>query len=933
MKKIRLLSFVIIFNIIFSFFTVSYAETDVASALFNSDNALSSNMSVELVGKTKPVIETKDGITGWRLDASNPNLANIRVDIDDSVMYNLSQNDNVTVEVTYYDDNYGGFALYYDAKGDKPKSHFVQLKQENVWKVARFPLYDACFANRINTFDFYIMTNDAFEKTNEVCIMGESSGDILISSVKVIKEDTQSPFDISVKTGKTGNIFFEDEEIKFDINFSSKDYTAANAKYTVKDFKGNTVFTKSSPFASNRYNLKISNLKFGIYTLEISVDDGNILQSEIIDFSYSKKAQNPNKRLGTVIHYATAPYTKEDIRGITDLAKNAGYYFLRSGTDWATTEKEKGKYKISENYMYANKYADEIGLEILSILSCANPLYTPWPYRCDTEEARQGYYDFCYYMVDALKEYTDYFTSPNEYNFDTGNGGVHIPEKYENFVEMVKGSYPYIKAANPDAFIVSGAVGRYEKTYIQNCYDSGILDSCDAFSIHVYDYTGGPETWYIYPTLQWHNDQLKENDSTKQAWITENGWPSLPGDRKIATENGHNNEERTSFYYPRAFALNSNPDRIDTYINYSFIDNNTGYFYTEHNFGILEAHDYRTPFAAKPPYISTAAFNSILDGYEYKCDLNHESGSFADLSQINYNEKEYEYYSAEAKKFFKFYNDAHFAYVFENKNGEDITMFWKNEDAPEKNYTYTSDKPYLEIYDVYGNKTVIDNENGSYTAAYSNSPVYIRGIDKLNFGSIVLKDTVSAWDIDESELLNIGVKMPVNTKIGDSANVIVAAYNENKNLISVKQSDVKYFGGEISLQISAEGFGNAAYLKTFLFDGFSNLKPLFEANVVDSFGDDVNISYSSDGDYITLSGALKGREPYNNMIVTVWNENTTKTEFLNNYLDTVVYQDMIKTDANGIYEITFRIPENTDNLKVQLSGKDFVLQKKVYRIN
>lgn len=928
-KKIALLLlFVTIANLSCPCFGARAADS-AAKAEFSAPGAVTDNMTAALGTGIVPKVETCDGVTGWRLNRNNPREANIRFDIDNSFMYNLSKNDNVTVEIKYYDDSCGGFALWYDADSEIPQSRFVQLQNTGTWKTASFTLYDARFAGNAGGMDFYILTNDEPFESPEHKIMGKSSADVLIASVTVKKENTISPFDIKAESGKPGNIFFEGEEIAFDIQYLSDEYSSASVTYTVHNHAGALAFIDKADFENNRHRLVVRNLTFNVYILEIVVEGDGIYQTKTVDFSYSKKAEHPNKRTGTNIHFSRGVYDKDEIEAVVGLAKNAGYYFIRTSANWADIEQEKGSYSLPFEFEYANRFIDKAGLEALVVLSCSGK-YADYPYWLKTEAERESYGKFCRYVAGALRNYTDYYSSPNEFNFDPGAGGVHIPEKYSYFTDIVKAAYPYIKEGNPNAYIVSGAVGSYWDEYIKNCYDSGILDFCDAFSIHVYDYVGGPETWYIYPTIQWHTELLRSYNPEKQSWITENGWPAVNDSKEIAYgKAGLASETKQAEFYPRSLAVNSDPRRVDTYLHYCFADNNTGYFDAEDNFGIIEAHDYRTPFAAKPAYVTTAAFNSILDGYTFKKDLYHGDVSYADLSEIPYHDPErYTYGTSEGfKNFAKSYQDARFAFVFENDKGEEITMVWMGDYSYNAEFKYQTDKPYIEYYDMYGNKRIFKND-GSLQMGHSTEPVYLKGVDSIApKAEITVENTVSAWDIEDGEELGINVQLPENADDGTALTVAVA-YDENGNVMSARKAEAAVKNGMISAKISAGGFNGCSTVKIFVWDSFGRLIPLIESKTLPEFGDS-NARYNTENGMIEISGTLNGREPYRSLTVTAWKESTTKADYASDFTGAVIYQDMIKTDANGNYKISFKAPEN-ENIKIQISGKGFKLQKKIF---
>ena len=138
----------------------------------------------------------------------------------------------------------------------------------------------------------------------------------------------------------------------------------------------------------------------------------------------------------------------------------------------------------------------------------------------------------------------------------------------------------------------------------------------------------------------------------------------------------------------------------------------------------------------------------------------------------------------------------------------------------------------------------------------------------------------------------------------------------------------------INVSFSADGMGKSDNVKIFVFDSFNRIRPILKTKLLPEFGDDINVEYSSDGNLVTLKGKLKLHTPYHNMTVTAWKESTSKEKLLNNYLDAVLYQDMITSDAHGNFEISFKIPESfSEAIRVQISGKDFAMQKTVYPIN
>ena len=223
---------------------------------------------------------------------------------------------------------------------------------------------------------------------------------------------------------------------------------------------------------------------------------------------------------------------------------------------------------------------------------------------------------------------------------------------------------------------------------------------------------------------------------------------------------------------------------------------------------------------------------------------------------------------------------------------------------------------------MYGNKTVVNNTDGSYKVNYGGSPVYIKATDKLGSGEVVVKNTASSWDVDDSEKINVNVKLPFDAKIGDSAVILIASYDEKGRLTCAKQESAIYNSGVINVSFSADGMGQSDSVKIFVFDSFNRIRPILKTKLLPEFGDDINIEYSEEGNMVTLKGKLKLHTPYHNMTVTAWRESISKEELINNYADALLYQDMIMSDAHSNFEISFKIHENfSEAVRVQISGK------------
>ena len=657
---------------------------------------------------TTASVEQKNGRYAWLLTPQNDGANRLRCCIKDNVLYNPAAGTKLLVEVSYLDKGYGGFCLDYNSKSKAHNGEFVQCEGSNAWKQHMFVLDDAAIDNGIDYSDFLISVNDRE-------LMGVSSDTVCISSVRVLKSKYQSPYEITTSTGHFGNVFFKGDRISFGLKFT--DRRGLDEEHpvtcTVLDYDGNKVAEQHITTQSG--DVTLSNLPFGVYELKVSIADEQIKQDKVIDFSYSLKAASSNMRFGTNVHFDWNAYDDEAIKGIADLVKSAGYGFVRTSHRWNEMETVKGQYKLTHNIEYANSYLSSIGIRMLAIITQENPLYDQYPYWLQSVDKRKAYADYCSFLVNALKKYTHYFCSPSELN---RYNGQYRQDNYTDFFNIVKDAYPAIKKAYPNAYIVSGGLAGYQKEYNQHLFDLGILNYCNAYSMNIYEHVAGPETWYsnypeldIYSNTMNFNREVKQADPKQEAWISETGWTTrlTNANEKLTRKQlpWCISEKDQARWYARSFMVNSDPNQIDKVFHYSFVNNYVGYFDPEDNYGIIHSHNYRTPFSAKPAYITTAAFNSIVGEARYL-------GDFAD-GDVSVNKD-------------------HYAFMFLRKDKKRVMCYWQKDqgmliDQSPKEYTYNCNSPYLEIYDMYGNCKTVDNSRHEYKGIFSEEPVYIMGVD------------------------------------------------------------------------------------------------------------------------------------------------------------------------------------------------------------
>ena len=874
-------------------------SSNAAYAAFDGVSAQCVNMTAKQAVPA-PDVEEHDGRSGWRLDPSAYSRSYIRCNIDDDFIYGLNGECTPVAEITYYDGGFGGFSLNYDSRSGG-KSQFVQLQNSGEWKTKTFYLYDARFANGVYADDFRIETSSG--------VYGTSEEPVVIGGVTVTKSEKSAPLDISVSTGKTGNIFFEGDNIKFDVSYT--DITGGSfifrVDYEVEDYSGNVVKTKSKSVSANpsaNDSVTFTNLPYGVYTLNVKVSGGGAEQEYRAEFSHARKADKTNYHFGTNIHYDDDIYDKNDIKAMSDLIKNSGFGFVRSSLRWWQWEPQKGVYTVPENVLYANQYIDSIGLEMLGIVYIDNPAITSHPYYVMNEEQLEAFRDYCEFAASELSGYTDYFCMLNEINLD--GGYVNNEEEY---VEIAKKGYEGIKAGNENAFINGGSLAGWQRQYANKTYELGILDYCDSYSMHTYSQTEGPEADYLYRSVTDHRSNLKKYDTTgtKEAWITEAGWPTRAADNRadeaasqsIAKKYESASELQQAKWYARSLAINGDKSRIDKYFFYSAVDDGMDKFDIQNNFGIIRAKAYDVPFAAKPAYIAVCAFNDLVGDAEFAGDMITDGTGYAN-------------------KYIK-------------PDGSGITCVWASETVGQTGgvYNYKTNAPYVAVYDMYGNAEYIENTSGTCQIAFTDEPVYVAdayekpvepepeepddgGDDDISDGGMSVsqngESVPSVWFIKPDT--KIDVSFITDKPAGTEMSVICAAYN-NGILKGLEIQKTKAVSDVISVSFSGDGIINADKIKLMVFDGLDGLVPLRDAYELSIFDTDMSVTAKTHNGRCTVSGRLKSRNKGERLTAAVFSEETVQSDLTETgVVPFMLYQDQLESGENGAYEFTFEYPDS-----------------------
>jgi len=232
------------------------------------------------------------------------------------------------------------------------------------------------------------------------------------------------------------------------------------------------------------------------------------------------------------------------------------------------------------------------------------------------------YGDFAAAVASRYADDIRYFQLWNEPNGNEEWGKQDVnPEAY---TELLCIGYERIKAVNPDAVVLLGALtptvainGRNlnELIYLQRLYDAGAGDCFDVLSAQGYGLWSGATDQRLrsnvvnYPRHLFLRDMMVRNgDAHKPIWISEMGWNSVPD--SIPANFGRVTQEQQAKYGVEAYQRAQAEWPWMGVMNYWFLkragdseENQSWYYFRimEPDFTPLPAYDALATYANEPP--------------------------------------------------------------------------------------------------------------------------------------------------------------------------------------------------------------------------------------------------------------------------------------------------------------------------------------------
>lgn len=316
------------------------------------------------------------------------------------------------------------------------------------------------------------------------------------------------------------------------------------------------------------------------------------------------EAQTDSFIVGACTHFSQGKGVLE--QNIESL-KEAGIASIRDEVGWGSVEQEKGRLVMPERYdAYVRKAAGQ-GVNMLLILDYANRFYDDGD-RPRSPEAIEGFCRYAEFVVRHFGKDVRMYEVWNEWDI-----GIGLPKKYdkggsaEDYANLLKAVYPRIKAVDPGVTVIAGAStsGAVKRGWLENIVKLGALESCDAISIHSYNYGDkfperGPEACSEWMTGV--QEMLARYNEGKDVpfYVTEMGWPTH-------VARGGTDPQLSASYLARLYLLARTLPSFKGIWWYDFQDDGWNPQYNEDNFGLV-----RPDLTPKPSYHVMADISTLV---------------------------------------------------------------------------------------------------------------------------------------------------------------------------------------------------------------------------------------------------------------------------------------------------------------------------------
>ncbi len=325
-----------------------------------------------------------------------------------------------------------------------------------------------------------------------------------------------------------------------------------------------------------------------------------------------------------------------DLNRVFDMINGMGFNWVKQQVEWLAYEPAKGQYNwgpLDAIVNTANARGVNVLFSVVKAPKWARPGNTDWSVAGPPANP-QDFADFMGAMAGRYKGRVRAYEIWNEQNLYYEWG--HEPLDAGRYVQLLAAAYNAIKANDPSAYVISGAltptgvndgqVAVDDAVYLERMYQAGVARYCDGIGVHPSGYNNPPDatagswndpsapsfkghrSFFFHDTLwTYYAIMRKYGDAGKRLWPTEFGWASTDGLGAVPAEGygyaGDNSQGEQAQFLVQAMQL----ARSWGFVGPMFVWNL--------NFGpVSGAHDEKAAFGVlRPDWGARPAYAALRD--------------------------------------------------------------------------------------------------------------------------------------------------------------------------------------------------------------------------------------------------------------------------------------------------------------------------------
>ncbi len=563
----------------------------------------------------------------------------------------------------------------------------------------------------------------------------------------------KSPVTINIEADVLAQSFYE-KESSFKVSMANLIKSDINGKLNVSiiDENGRAVFKESRDVqlaakAKGEEIISFSFGEYGAYTVKVSIEVSGYTDSVAqTKFMFIKKAER-NKNLGFSSHsgwnYGTAELDrKQQVLG------NAGFNIQREAMYWTDYVPQNGEMGIPERQQFIFGTSEKNEIDLLVMID-------GWGGRTDlTEDAvprsdwsRENFRKYVTGVATDMKGKARFYEIFNE---------THLVDDPDSYVAAQRIAYQAIKSVDPDAIVLCGATARVPLDWIEMLLERDAGKYFDAFSCHPYTIENLPEKGGRYGTSESMVKGLRDlldkyGLQDKEIVISELSYTAA---------NFYASETQQGAFGLRQYFMIQ--QYIDTYIWYN--DQNksaAGATEVEGNFGLLRSwQNDGINYQAKPALLAWAGYNSLL-------------ANGKNLGKVETENKDV------------------WIYKFKATDGKDVIAIW-NAENDKMPVSVNLGVDSAELYDMYGNKSMVYATNGRLNVEVSENITYLRG----SFSQVSQHDADFLIEKNEVQIIQgEEFSIPIDKLPNIPGLEIVVDCPDNIKTQSVSNSEIVFISG------------------------------------------------------------------------------------------------------------------------------------------